>query len=478
MKVLIINPPFKGKYSRTSRSPAVTRGGTLYYPFWLAYCTGVLEQAGFEVKLIDGPAEALTAEAVVAAAVDFEPGLIVLDATTPSIRSDLKLAEQLRDRLGDVFIVLVGTHASALPDETLTLGRSIDAVAQGEYDFTIRELAICLDSRGDLETVRALVFRRGSEIVHNSSREHIEDLDSLPFVTEVYRKHLNIRNYFFAASDYPMVMLITGRGCPFKCFFCVYPQTIHGRRYRLRSAENVVAEMEYIARDLPEVREIGIEDDTFTANRKRTHEICEMMIARNLPLKWYCNVRVDLELETMRLMKRAGCRLLTVGFESADQGALDRMHKGITVESTRRFAADARKAGLLVHGCFMAGNPGETKETLQKTLDFAKELNCDSMQFYPLIVYPGTEAHQWATANNFLVASDYESYLKDDGQYACVLSLPGLPSEEISAYCNRATREYYLRPSYVMMKMRGIIREPGEMRRTLKAARTFFRSLK
>lgn len=477
VKVLVLNPPYKGKYSRTSRSPAVTRGGTLYYPFWLAYCAGVLEKAGFTVQLLDAPAEDLSPEAVVARAASFEPDLIVADTTTPSIYSDVAMAEQLKSALPHTFITLVGTHASALPEETLALSGSIDAVAKGEYDYTIRELAQCLTEGGSLASVAGLVFRGGEGVIHNGLRPLIEDIDSLPFVSEVYRRHLNVRNYFFAAADYPMVMVITGRGCPFRCFFCLYPQTIHGRKYRLRSAENVVEEFEYISRALPEVREIGIEDDTFTANRKRTREICELILRRGLHVKWYCNVRVDLDLETMRLMKRAGCRLLTVGFESADQEALDRMHKGITVEQIRRFAEDARKAGLLVHGCFIAGNPGETRATLEKSLSLAKELNCDSMQFYPLIVYPGTEAYQWAKENGLLTTSSYAAWLKEDGQYNCVLNLPGLTSEDIACYCDRATREYYLRPRYIMMKMRRIIEQPSEMRRTVKAAGTFFRSL-
>ncbi|MBI2909949.1 MAG: radical SAM protein [Chloroflexi bacterium] len=477
MKVLVLNPPFKGKYSRTSRSPAVTRGGTLYYPFWLAYCTGVLEQAGHQVQLLDAPAEDLSTEAVVDRAAAFNPDLIVADTTTPSIYNDVAVVARVKLALPKAFVVLVGTHASALPEETLALSPGIDAVARGEYDYTIRDLARCLESGGNLACVSGLVFRDGEDIRYNEARPRIEDLDSLPFVSEVYRRHLNIRNYFFAAADYPMVMLITGRGCPFRCFFCVYPQTIHGRRYRLRSAENVVDEFEYIARELPEVREIGIEDDTFTANRQRTRDICELILSRGLPIKWYCNVRVDLDLETMRLMKRAGCRLLTVGFESADQEALNLMHKGITVEQIRRFVEDARKANLLVHGCFMAGNPGETRESLEKSLSLAKELNCDSMQFYPLIVYPGTEAYQWAEEKGFLAVQRYDAWLQEDGHYSCLLNSPELTREDIACFCDRATREYYLRPRYIMMKARRIIGHPGEIRRTVKSAGTFFRSL-
>ncbi|MBI2846619.1 MAG: radical SAM protein [Chloroflexi bacterium] len=477
MKVLLLNPPFKGRFSRTSRSPAITKGGTLYYPFWMAYATGVLERNGFDTCLIDAPAMGISFADVLEQAKKFQPQLIVVDTSTPSIYNDVDVAIGLKDSLNHAFLVLVGTHPSALPEETLALSDKIDAVAKGEYDYTIRDLAFCLSKEGDLSGVDGIVFRENGKFVRNKARALIENLDELPFVSEVYKRHLDVRDYFFAASDYPMVMVITGRGCPYRCFFCVYPQTFHSRRYRLRSPANVADEFEYIVANFPEVREIGIEDDTFTANKKRAQEICELIIERKIKIKWYCNVRVNLDLETMSLMKKAGCKLVTVGFESADQNVLNEMHKGITAKQIRQFVEDAEKAGLLVHGCFMAGNPGETRETLEKTLKFAKELNCDTMQFYPLLVYPGTEAYEWAKKNNYLITTDFSQWSTEDISYNYLLNLPGLPREEVNAFCQRATREYYLRPSYIFMKLKQMIRHPAEARRTFIAARTFFRHL-
>jgi radical SAM superfamily enzyme YgiQ (UPF0313 family) len=302
-------------------------------------------------------------------------------------------------------------------------------------------------------------------------------VDELPFVSQVYRKHLNIKNYFFAASDYPMVMLITGRGCQYKCFFCVYPQTFHSRKYRPRSATNVVAEFKYIVENLPQIREIGIEDDTFTVDQERVKEVCRLIIEQGIKIKWYCNVRVNLELETMQWMRKAGCRLVTVGFESADQEILNRIHKGITVVQIRQFVHDARKAGLLVHGCFIIGNPGETRETMEQSLKLAKELNCDTMQFYPLLVYPGTEAYEWAKENGYLISENYGDWADKYGMYRSVLNIPELPREEIEAFCRKANREYYLRPGYILMKLKRMLIEPGEIRRTLKGVRTYLRML-
>ena len=477
MNILMLNPPFKGRFSRTSRSPAVTLGGTIYYPFWLAYATGVLEQSGFQVSLIDAPAQGLSVADVIEQVKNEPPQLIVVDTSTPSIYSDVKVAEQLKERFPSSFVTLVGTHPSALPEETLKLSEKVDAVAVGEYDYTMRDLASCLEKKEDLRTVDGLVFRDGDEIVHNRPRALIENVDALPFVSEVYKRHLNIRDYYFAAANYPMVMIITGRGCPYKCFFCVYPQTFHSRKYRSRSAASVVDEFRWIAQNIPQVREIGIEDDTFTIDQERVKEICRQILERGIKIKWYCNVRVNLGLETMRWMKKAGCRLVTVGFESADQESLNRMQKGITVAQIRQFVQDTRKAGLLVHGCFIIGNPGETTETMEKSLEMARELNCDTMQFFPLLVYPGTEAYRWAQENGYLVSESFADWADDAGMYRSVLNIPGLPAEAIEAFCLRANREYYLRPGYMLMKLKQLIFGPREVRRTLTGAVTYFRRL-
>lgn len=477
MDVLLLNPPFIGRFSRTSRSPGVPIGGTLYYPCWLAYTTGVLDENGFDISLIDAPAEGQSINDIIAIAKKSPPRLIVVDTSTPSIYNDVKVAGELKVAFPSAFITLVGTHPSALPEETLLLNDKVDAVAKGEHDYTIRDLAFCLKDKGDLKTVDGLIFREDGNVVYNKERPLIENLDEIPFVTKVYKKYLNVSNYFITASDYPEVQIFTSRGCPYKCFFCTYPQTFHSRRFRPRSAANVVDEFEYVIENLPQVREMEIEDDTFTIDRERVREVCQLILARNIKIRWSCSVRVNLDLETMLLMKEAGCKRIGTGFESADQNSLNLMHKGITVEQIREFASNSKKAGLIVHGCFIIGNPGETRETMGKTLKVAKELNTDTMQFYPLQVYPGTEAYEWAKRNDYLADCDYSKWITEDGLHNCLLNLPDLSAEEIGAFCKRATREYYLRPRYILMKTKELLRRPSEIRRTFKSARTFFRNI-
>jgi len=455
----------------------VTKGGTLYYPIWLAYATGVCEQAGHEVRLVDAPALGIEMPQVLQQLGAFVPQLIVVDTSTPSIYSDAAVAGELKKPFPNAFILLVGTHPSALPGECLQLHAGIDGVALGEYDATVQELAAALEGHADLQAVSGLVLRTADGFVQTPTREKIEDLDSLPFVSQVYKRHLNPRDYFFAAASYPMVMIITGRGCPFRCFFCVYPQVFHERRYRARSPENVVAEFESIQNNLPDVREVGIEDDCFTANPKRVQRICELLIERGNRLPWYCNVRGDLNYELLKLMKQAGCRLVTVGFESGSQPVLDGMHKGETVERYRQFAKDARRAGMLVHGCIMVGNPGDTRETLRQSYEMAIELNCDSMQFYPLYVYPGTEAYQWAKDNGYLRSEDFSAWLTEDGLHNCVLSTPELSADEMVGLCDHYLKKYHLRPKYMFFKLFQALRHPAEGYRTFKSAKVFFSKL-
>ena len=474
MKVLLLNPPFKtecGRFSRTSRSPAITKSGTLYFPFWLAYATGVLEDDGFKVKFLDAPASGLSREDVLRQIINFSPDMVVVDTSTPSINSDLEIASTIKRHLENVYVVVVGTHPSALPEETLEYAPEVDGVCVGEYDYTLRDLARCIERKADPASVSGLYLRKNEKIIATGDREKIRDLDTLPFVSRVYKKHLDYRNYFFAAATYPMVMIITGRGCPFRCFFCVYPQTFHGNRYRLRSATNVVQEFEYILENFPGIQSIGIEDDTFTAKPSRVVEICKALIDRriNKRISWWANTRVNLELDVMKLMKKAGCRLVIPGFESGCQEILEGMNKGISIEQSFHFMKDAKKAGLLVHGCFMVGNPGETKETMERTLKFAKQLNPDNAQFFPLIPYPGTKAYQWAKSNGFLVEEDFSHWVTEEGLHQCVIRTKDLSNEEILDFCDKARREFYLRPSYLARKFMQSICSFQEARRNLKS---------
>ncbi len=476
MKIYVINPPFKaqyGKFSRESRSPAVTKSGVLYYPLWLIYAAAYAEKNGHQVNFLDAPAKPLGLdESLDAIRRDAEgTGLFVLGTSTPSIHSDIRFAERLKAEYPNSFVLLVGTHPSALPEETLQFSESVDAVAIAEFDQTVTDLANALDAGTPLGEVRGLCVRNDDgTFLRTPPQLPIKALDEIPLASEFIYKHLKPRDYFFAAATYPSIQIFTGRGCPFRCNFCVYPQTMHGHAFRSRSAENIVAEFQYIADHFPDVHEVVIEDDTFTAIKKRVLEVCRLLVERGLNkrLKWLCNARVDLDLETMRMMKQAGCRLIIPGIESGSQQILDNIQKGTRVEQFQTYVDNAKKAGLLIHACYMVGNQGETPETMQQTLELALKLNTDTAQFFPLIPYPGTVAYDWNMQHGY-VERDYDKYVKEDGSHNTVLNLPGLSAQQMVDFCDMARKRYYLRPSYVMHRLWMGLKDPQDLKRSLKA---------
>jgi radical SAM superfamily enzyme YgiQ (UPF0313 family) len=475
----MLNPPFLPKYSRSSRSPAVTKSGTIYYPLWLSYATGVLEKAGHDVLLIDAPAEKVELEGIKAKVIAFKPEMAVFDTSTPSILSDISVLEHVREWFeGRLLTILVGTHVTAMPEETLNISSHIDVIARKEYDYTLKDIADKMAAGSiDLSTVQGISYRQGMKVVHNEDRPYITDMDEIPFVTSVYKKHLNINNYFYAHVRNPTVSFFAGRGCPNNCFYCVYPQVMFGHRYRHRSPENIVTELEYIRKELPTVKEILIDDDNFTVDQNHVLAICDLIIKKNLRVSWTVEARVNLRFDVMKAMKKAGCRLLVAGFESGDQQILNNINKGATLEQAKQFCLNAKKAGLRVHGCFMVGNKGDTRETIQKTLKFALELNPDTAQFFPLMVYPGTKAYQWAQENSFIRAESFRDWLTGDGLHNCVLNTDSLSAQELVNFCDYARRKFYLRPQYIARKAADVIMNPSEIKRTVKAAKVLFKHL-
>jgi radical SAM superfamily enzyme YgiQ (UPF0313 family) len=473
MKIVMLNPPFMDRYSKSSRSPAVTKSGTIYFPLWLSYATGVLDKAGHEIKLIDAPAKSMKNEETLEMINSFAPSFVVIDTSTPSINSDLAFAKSIKAILPTVRICLVGTHATACVDEILPNNPHIDFIARHEYDYTLPELADAIEGKVKLLDVKGISYLENGTIAHNADREYIQDLDELPFVAEVYKKYLDIKDYFYAHVSYPTVSIFSSRGCPSKCFYCMYSQVMFGKAYRKRSAKNLYDECVYITKNFPEVKEILIDDDNFAVDQKNVKEFCQLMIDNKVKLKWVVQCRVTLEYKTMVLMKKAGCRLVVVGYESGSQKVLDGMHKGITLEMSLKFNDAAKKAHMRVHGCFMVGNPGETKETMMETLEFSKKLRMDTVQYFPLIVYPGTEAWAWAKEHDYIKAKNYDEWLTPDGMHNCVLSTPEVSNQELVDFCNYARKRFYLRPSYCFMKLGECLTSKDDFVRTFKAFGTF-----
>jgi anaerobic magnesium-protoporphyrin IX monomethyl ester cyclase len=484
MKVLVVNPPFLPMYSRESRSPAVTKSGTLYFPMWLAYCVGYLEKNGHEVLFIDAPAAKVTHAQLIERATTFGPQLAVFQSSTPSIKNDIDVACAIKKAVPACTTMLVGVHVSAVPRETLQEALpGLDLVAVHEFDATVLELANRLSTSpagdGLFSAIAGIAYKKADgSVVLNPDRPHIKALDDLPFVSSVYKKHLDINPYFYGHSRHPLIVIVTGRGCPFHCTYCVIPQTMHGHLYRKRSVESVVKEFQFIAENFPRAKEIMIEDDTLTADRQRCREFSQALIdAKATTIPWSANSRADVDFDTMHLMKKAGCRLFCVGFESGEQQILDNIKKGTSLEKIRKFVRDAHRAGILIHGCFMVGNRGETSQTLEKTLTLAKELNPDTAQFFPIMVYPGTSDWDYFKSKGWITTTDWRKWITAEGLHSSVVSNPDLTYDYLVNFCNRARREFYLRPKYVASKLLQILRSPGEAKRIFKGFSAIWRYL-
>ncbi|VVB94979.1 tRNA-2-methylthio-N(6)-dimethylallyladenosine synthase [uncultured archaeon] len=437
----MLNPSFGKNFVRSARWAARSRGRVQRHPDYLAITAAVLENEGHEVKLLDAAALNIEFDETKELSKKFKPELSIVHTTTPSIYSDVKHAEMLKD-LGST-TVLIGQHASALTTETMLMSKKIDYIARGEYDYTLRDIA----NEKDSASILGITYRDENEIITNEDRPLIENLDDLPFPAW---HQIDVHDYFDAGKLYPFITLISGRGCPNNCSFCVLPQVFYGKKYRLRSAKKVVDEIEYDLELFPDLKEIMFEDDTLTANRKRTREICSEIINRGLNKKisWSGNARADLDdLELMKLMKKSGCRMLVTGFEFGDQEILNNVKKKLKLEQMKNFGRLTKNAGIKVHGCFMIGGPGETKETAMRTIKLASEIKPDTLQFSGLTPYPGTEFYNWCKENGHIIAKDWTDWV-DAGEQSTVVSYPNLSKEDIINLVNKGLYEnFYFRPS-------------------------------
>ena len=304
----------------------------------------------------------------------------------------------------------------------------------------------------------------------------IANMDELPWVADVYKRDLQIEKYFIGYLLHPYVSLYTGRGCPAQCTFCLWPQTIGGHKYRVRSPQNVADEMAYMKKLFPQVREFFFDDDTFTANLPRAREIAKKLAP--LGLTWSCNSRANLDYDTIKSFKDSGLRLFLVGYESGNEQILKNIKKGVTLDEMRRFTKSCHQAGVVVHGTFILGLPVETKETIEETIRFAQELDVFSMQVSLAAPYPGTELYEMARQNGWFVKRDKTDLVEDDGFQQSALEYPGLSKDAIFEAVDRFYRAYYLRPKPILRIIKTMLEDKDVCIRRCREGYEFFKSLR
>src|SRR6266850_290655 len=395
LRTLFLHPPsFRGfDGGAGSRYQARREIRSFWYPTWLAQPAALVPGS----RLIDAPPADLTLEDIRPVASEYE--LAILHTSTPSFAHDVRVAEALKEKNPGLRIGFVGAHVAVNPERALAASTAIDFVARNEFDFTIQDVA-----RGrPLETVLGLSFRSDGKVRHMPDRPVLEDMDALPFVVDVYKRDLVVEQYAIGYLLHPYVSLYTGRGCRSKCTFCLWPQTVGGQRYRTRSPEHVAEEMALAASLFPQVREF-FDDDTFTDDLPRAEEIARRL--GRLGITWSVNAKANVPYATLKVLKDNGLRLLLVGYESGNQAILNNVKKGVRLDVARRFTRDAMSLGIAIHGTFILGLPGETRETIAQTIRFATDIDPDTIQVSLAAPYPGTELYREARANGWLESDE------------------------------------------------------------------------
>src|SRR5580658_10095735 len=459
MRTLFLNPPsFEGfDGGASSRWPATREIESYWYPVWLCYPAGMLPDS----KVVDAPPHKISIEQTVAMANDFE--LLVLFTSTPGFHVDVKMAEMMKDTNPKLKVAFVGPPVTVEPEKSLRTSPAIDFVVRREFDYQIADYA-----RGTpVEDLPGVSFRKNGHIVNNPERPPIENLDDLPWVTKVYQRDLDVRRYNVPFLLNPFISLYTSRGCPAMCTFCLWPQTHSGHRWRLRSTDDIAREVAFAKDAFPYAKEIFFDDDTFNYQKARTIELCKKLKPVNFT--WSCTSRVTTDYETLKAMKEAGCRLLIVGYESGDQQILKNIKKGATIDMALRFTDNCKKLGLVVHGDFIIGLPGETRETIRRTIDFAKRLDTETIQVSIAHALPGTELHAYGERNGLINLSMAD----DTGHQLPNITYPTLDQAELVDAVERFYDQYYFRPRVMWRVVRKALFHSDERRRLAKEAREY-----
>jgi radical SAM superfamily enzyme YgiQ (UPF0313 family) len=458
MNVIVANPPWPGPgYGARSdvRWPHKRSDKYIEYPIYLSYTAAVVEEAGFDVSFIDAIMDELGIEEFAKKVSEFGPRLALIETSTPSIEFDLETAAAIKRLSPQTFVALLGSHVTYFDRQIIAENPAVDAVLRGEFEYTAADLARALDNGGDrsassghsLPGVLGLTYRdAGGDPRRNPDRPLFEPLDRMPFPARHIVKGDGYRAGIYSGG-YPTAM-VSSRGCPYRCTFCLWPDSMYGHKFRARSAENVVDEIEQAVRTYGH-DEIYFDDDTFTIDRQRVMDITRLMQQRGLDkeVEWIAQCRVDtVDRKMLEAMKAANCGYILFGVESGSPQMLKKMKKGITVDRVRAAFKLTREVGIKTQAFFLFGMPGDTQETIRETIEFAKELNASSTQFAVAIPHPGTALYEECKANGWLTSEDWADYTAESS----LIETPWLTAEEVEQARVRAYREYYYRPRFIL----------------------------
>lgn len=434
MRTLFLNPPsFEGfDGGASSRWPASREIESYWYPVWLTYPAGMIPGS----RVLDAPPHKISIEQTVEIGKEYE--LLVLFTSTPGFSVDIKMAEMMKDANPNMKVAFVGPPVTVEPEKAFNESKAVDFIVRKEFDHQIANYA----KGTPLAELPGVSYRdSGGTIRHNPDGPVIENLDELPWASKIYKRDLDFKRYNVPFLLHPFISFYTSRGCPAQCTFCLWPQTHSGHRWRLRSVDDIVNECRWALENFPGLKEIFFDDDTFNYKKERTIALCKEL--KKLNFTWSCTSRVTTDYDTLKAMREAGCRLMIVGYESGDPQILKNIKKGATIDMAERYTRDSHKLGLTIHGDFIVGLPGESHESLRKTIDFAKKLNCETIQVSIAHPYPGTEFFDYVKKNNLITI---DSMTDESGHQLPNIIYPGLNRGELVGWVETFYDEYYFRP--------------------------------
>jgi len=436
MEILLINP-----YQTSRKGNIWTKIEGAMPPLGLAYISSYLESKGIDSKIIDMNAEQGDAETQVEK-IKEKPDIIGITSMTSTIMNAYEIARLLKLKFPDTKIVFGGVHPTVLPEDVLSYN-FIDYVIRGEGEYSFYKLV----KGDDIKTIHGLSYRENGNIIHNPLGELINDLDSLPI--PAYNK-LPVKKYIPTLGSYkrlPAISMIASRGCPGKCTYCF--GSYLGSRVRMHSVNYLIEEIKMLQKNYG-IKEIMFYDDTFTTYRHKVKEFCKKIIDEKIDISWVCFSRVDtIDEETLILMKKAGCHQIMYGIESGSEEILKNINKKIDRQKAIEAVKITKKIGIECRTTFMLGNPGETEETILKTVKFAIELDPDIALFNITTPYPGTQMFKWAKENGYLKSEDWSKYDLSN----MLMELPTISSEKIYEYYKKVFKLFYLRPSYLLKRL-------------------------
>src|SRR3990172_3353198 len=464
-KIVLISPPL----SMDKQAGSLKDIANVLPTLGIGYIAAVLEKEGFNVKIIDCIGDNLYPDDVLKILLDDPPDIIGFTATILTINAVINMSKMFRKRFPDTIFVIGGPHLTSLPEKTFEKG-DFDMGIIGEGEFTLLELAREISKGGmNFKGIKGLVYRDNGNIIVNPPRPFAEDLDSIPFpARHLYPPLIKYKPVPASYKKLPVGLIISSRGCPYQCTFC--DRKVFGNKFRAHSPQYVVDEIEELI-NKHGAREIRFMDDIFTMNKKRTVDICEEILKRGIKIPWTCLARVNaVNPDILKKMKQAGCWQVIYGIESGDQNMLDKMKKGVTVEQNEQAIQWSKEAGLNVRATFVFGFPGETLESIKKTVEFAKKSRLDVVNFFTLVLFPGNELYQVAKREGTVIHEDYDQYTSMvDTENTRLHYIPeGMTEVELKNAIRQAYRDYYFRPSYMIRQLLSI-RDIGDINRYWKA---------